>query len=183
MEDIFSYEQKLISEIELNNSIAELIKYSINCKKYFFDKSEFLFDISILQANNILIEQDSKIVINDSAIYYAEYFNYISRFFNFELTENISEAWKFVKSIEEQLRPDNPFNTNVNSFFRGFKSFVLFLLQRRFNVDYSEFIKSLNKESGRILYEFNSAYSGIVPYLSIQTNILYNNLNHLLIAV
>jgi hypothetical protein len=183
MKELDSYEEKLITINELKNSISELIKYSIDSKKFKFEKSEFQFDISLLEANEILVGEESKLIISESAIYYSEFFNHFSSHLKFELTENINEAFDFISKIEDELKTDQPFNTNVYSFFKGFKSFVLFLVYKKFNTDFSAFIQTLNKESGHILYDFNYTYAKLVPFLNTPTNILYNNLNHLITGV
>ncbi|MES2565516.1 MAG: hypothetical protein V4565_01540 [Bacteroidota bacterium] len=183
MKELDSYEEKLINVNELKNSISELIKYSIDSKKFKFEKSEFQFDISLLEANEVLVGEESKLIISESALYYSEFFSHYSSHLKFELTEDINEAFDFISRIEEELKIEQPFNTNVYSFFKGFKSFVLFLVYKKFNTDFSAFIKTLNKESGSILYDFNYTYAKLVPFLNTPTDVLYNNLNHLIIGV
>jgi hypothetical protein len=183
MKDLDSYEEKLITDNKLQNSIGELIKHSIDFKKFKFEKSEFQFDISILEENEVLVEEESELIISETAIYYSEFFNHYSSHLKFELTENINEVFDFISKIEEELRTEKPFNTNGYSFFKGFKSFVLFLVYKKFNTDFSAFIQALNKESGRILYDFNYTYAKVVPFLNTPTSVLYNNLNHLITGV
>jgi hypothetical protein len=183
MKDIHTYEEKLGSIIELKDFTNRLIEHTINSKKFKFETSELKFDTSLLEENQILVNEESKLLISHSAVYYSLFFDRYANKFNFQLTENIAELFDFIEKVEEELKTSQPFNTNVHSFFKGFKTFALFLVHKQFNTDFSAFIQTLNKESGHILYDFNYTYSKLVPFLNTPTNVLYNNLNHLITGV
>lgn len=183
MRDIYTYEEKLGTLDTLKRIVTQLVELTINSKKFKFETSELNFDFSILEEHQILISEETKLVISPSALYYSLFFDHYAHQFNFQLSENINEVFDFIEKIEEELKTNQPFNTNIFSFFKGFKAFVLFLVHKKFNSDFSAFIKSLNKESGRILYDFNYAYSLILPFLKTPINILYDNLNHLISGV
>lgn len=180
MFDIKLYEEKIANEPELQKAIQELVNFTIKEKKFKYKVEELFLDCSLLITNNILIQSGAFIEVCNSALFHFEFFQQYSSKYGFILTENINEVFLFVEKIEEELTSGNSFNSGIFSFFRNFNSFIVFHVQKQFKGDFNQYIHSLNKESGEVLYEFNSAYCEIVPYILIPINVLFDNLKHLM---
>jgi hypothetical protein len=178
--NINSFETKLNKEPDLRKAITELIEISVSNKKFSYKIDECTFDYEHLVNANILIQTNDLIEFADSAILHYVFLSFYSKKLSYELTINVAEAFLFLHTIKKEIGTDNREILPLFAFLRKFNKFLLYLLHKELNLDFNKFILSLSKESGDTLYEFNEAYSEILPYLETPRNILVENLKHLL---
>ncbi|MES2396324.1 MAG: hypothetical protein V4549_09990 [Bacteroidota bacterium] len=184
MFDIFEYKEKIKSEYKLRKAIIDLLGIVVKEKKFRFTFNELSFDTAFLIRNNILICSDStNLDIGNSALFYLEFLDYYLNKYSFNLSENADENFQFIEKIEDELKITASTQIGFYQFFRQVKGFLLFRMQNEFDTDLNKYILTLNNESGQILYDFNSAYCLIVPYLTIPASILFENLKHLMITL
>jgi len=78
------------------------------------------------------------------------------------------------------LKSELNVNYGIAQFFKNFRSFLLHYTNTELKEDFSQFIQTLSKESEQLLYDFNSAYCNILPYLKIDENLIFSNAIHLM---
>lgn len=185
MNDLLTYVETLTTKPELKNSISDLVKLIEKEKKYKFDFSEKNINVALLQPENILINDEGNrfFEISNTALFFSEFFNHYSIKFSFTLTNNLSDAFEFVNKIEEELKTENV-NSGVSAFYRRLKRFITFLIAKTFALDFEQHALSLNKEtSGQDLYDFNSSYCKIFPYINSSIESIYRVLSHLVVQM
>lgn len=164
----------------LKVAVQDLLKLVLTKKQFRFDINEIQTNHELLLENNVLLLKDTKLEISFSAMFYNELLLHFSPIFSFKLTNEISLTFAFVENVQIALKSDLNVNYGIAQFFKNFRSFLLHYTNTELKEDFSQFIQTLSKESEQLLYDFNSAYCNILPYLKIDENLIFSNANHLM---
>ncbi len=183
MNDIHTYEEKLTADSNLKTSIDKLIDYITLEKKFQIKKEDFKFDTSNLESSGIIKVNEKHIEISDSSLFFNQFYLYYTNKFSFTITANIDDAFSFIEKVDEEFKTAG-YNAGTFSFFKHFRTFILFLLYKKFSLDFNEYITNLSKAtSGQRLYDFCYSYCKILPHLQTDIEIIYKNLKHLIIEI
>lgn len=175
MSKIGDIERSLEKDSVLKSNLDLLVSYSLSNKTLIFNQDIAKIDFEKLLTSQLIRLQADKYHIIDFETFGFSVYSLYKRKSKIKLTNDFKTFVSLLKEIKTEYKSDK-FVQNIAALFNELWAIAIRDSNQSFDVDFSEYIKSLDAETNREeMFSFNEGYSRALPLLNIEVSKFFLN--------